>query len=275
MKFDPPTPVDYARYRALKLSLEDGLMTITLSNPGRRNAVTLRMAEELATIWDDVWADANVKVIVLTGEGGDFCSGADVSDLSELSARKPAVSYLNTVTRQARKHVVGMLDCEKPILAKVRGVAYGLGVTLALGCDMVFASDTARLCDSHVKVGLVAGDGGVLLWPPAVGIHRAKEYLMTGDPIPAKTAEQIGLVNRCLPDAELDAHVQRMAEKLMALPPHAVNYTKASLNLVLKQMTAGAFEASLAYEIYSMKMDDTAEAARAFTEKRPGRFTGN
>jgi enoyl-CoA hydratase len=140
---------------------------------------------------------------------------------------------------------------------------------------MVFASDDARFCDSHVKVGLVAGDGGVLLWPMAVGIHRAKEYLMTGDPVPAKVASEIGLINRCMPDEELDAFVQNMVEKLIALPPHAVNYTKASINQVLKQVALPAFETSLAYEIYSMKMDDVEEATNAFVEKRKSKFTGN
>jgi enoyl-CoA hydratase len=276
MKFDPPPPIDYSRYKELKLSNKDGIMTITLSNPGRRNAATPRMQDELATIWDDVWADANVKVIIFTGEGADFCSGADVSQMNEAanSASKP-VSYVHRGTRYARKHVLGIVECEKPVLAKVRGVAYGMGVNMALACDMVFASDTARFCDSHVKVGLVAGDGGVLLWPLAVGIHRAKEYLMTGEPLSAKTAEEIGLINRVIPDAELDDYVQKMAEKLAALPPHAVNYTKASLNMALKQMTMHAFETSLAYEIYTMKTDDLEEATKAFVEKRKGNFTGN
>jgi enoyl-CoA hydratase len=276
MHFDAPVPVDYSRYTALKLSLDDGIMTITLSNPGRRNAVTMRMQEELSTIWEDVWADAEVKAIILTGEGSDFCSGADVSELASIAASdaKPR-SYVNRSSRYARKHVLGPIECEKPVIAKVRGVAYGMGANMALACDMVFAADDARFCDSHVRVGLVAGDGGVLLWPMAIGIHRAKQYLMTGDPIPAKKAAEIGLINDCMPEAELDSFVRAMIEKLVALPPHAVNYTKASLNQVLKQVSLPAFETSLAYEIYTMGMDDVTEATAAFVEKRQGNFTGN
>lgn len=276
MHFDAPTPIDYSRYKGLKLSLENGVMTITLSNPGRRNAATQQMQEELAWIWDDVWADAEVKAVILTGEGSDFCSGADVAGLAEAagSAEKP-VSYLNRSTRYARKHVLGPIECEKPVIAKVRGVAYGMGVNMALACDMVFASEDARFCDSHVKVGLVAGDGGLLLWPLAIGFHRAKEYLLTGDPVPAKVAAEIGLINRCLPDDELDDFVQNMVEKLIALPPHAVNYTKASMSHMLKQLAQPAFETSLAYEIYTMQMDDMAEATQAFVERRKGNFTGN
>lgn len=276
MHFDAPVPVDYSRYTALKLSLDEGIMTITLSNPARRNAVTMRMQEELSTIWEDVWADAEVKAIILTGEGSDFCSGADVSELASIAASddKPR-SYVNRSSRYARKHVLGPIECEKPVIAKVRGVAYGMGANMALACDMVFAADDARFCDSHVKVGLVAGDGGVLLWPMAIGIHRAKQYLMTGDPIPAKKAAEIGLINDCMPEAELDGFVRSMIEKLVALPPHAVNYTKASLNQVLKQVSLPAFETSLAYEIYTMGMDDVTEATAAFVEKRKGNFTGN
>ena len=278
MKFNKPEPVDYSRYKALKLSLADnGVMTVMLSNPGRRNAVTLRMQDELATIWEDLWVDPEVKAIIFTGEGKDFCSGADVSDLADAASgsSEAEVQYVNRCTRYARKHALGPMECEKPVIAKVRGVAYGMGVNMALACDMVFASDDARFCDSHVKVGLVAGDGGVLLWPMAVGIHRAKEYLMTGDPVPAKVASEIGLINRCMPDEELDDFVQNMVEKLIALPPHAVNYTKASINQVLKQVALPAFETSLAYEVYSMKMDDVEEATSAFVEKRKGKFTGN
>jgi len=278
MKFLPPEKVDYSRYKGLKLSLDNGVMTVTLSNPGKRNAVTLEMQDELTHIWDDLWLDSEVRVIVLTGEGGDFCSGADVSALADAASGgdgKPEVHYVNRNTRYARKHALGPMECEKPVIAKVRGVAYGMGVNMALACDMVFAADDARFCDSHVKIGLVAGDGGVLLWPMAIGIHRAKEYLMTGDPVPAKVASEIGLINRCMPDEELDDFVQNMAEKLMALPPHAVCYTKMSINQVLKQVALPAFETSLAYEVYSMQMDDVEEATTAFVEKRKGNFTGN
>ena len=276
MNFGPPERLDYSRYKALKLSLNDGIMTVMLSNPARRNAVTQRMSDELATIWEDLLVDPDVKAIIFTGEGKDFCSGADIGQLiGDGSEGEKATCYVNRATRYARKHVIGILDCEKPEIAKERGEAYGMGLSMALACDMVFVSDTARLCDSHVKIGLVAGDGGVLLWPLAVGIHRAKEYLMTGEPLDGKKAEEIGLVNRCLPDDQLDQHVQSMVEKLVSLPPHAVNYTKASLNLVLKQLASTAFEASLAYEVYTMKMDDVGEATKAFAEKRKGRYTGN
>lgn len=275
MAYEQARNVDYAAYSALKITLRERILTITLSNPGRRNAVSPAMSEELARIWDDVWEDQNAAVVILTGEGDSFCSGADLSLLKDSGEASPPATVLNGTTRIARKHVMGILDCEKPVIAKLRGPAFGLGATLALACDMVFASPNARICDSHVKAGIVAGDGAVLLWPLAIGFHRAKEYLMTGDPVPAEVAERIGLINRVLPDDELDAHVQALAEKLRDLPPHAVNYTKVGMNVALKQMTQSGFEASLAYEVYSMRMQDHQEAMTAFAEKRRGKFTGN
>ncbi|MET0985963.1 MAG: enoyl-CoA hydratase-related protein [Steroidobacteraceae bacterium] len=266
--------IDYSRYKGLQLSQSDGIMTVTISNPGRKNAITPQQSDELMYIWDDVWRDPNVRVIILTGAGKDFCSGADVSALADGVLESTGPTPVHTASRAAKKHVYGILECEKPVLAKVRGVAYGLGVNLALACDMVFAAQGARFCDSHVKAGMVAGDGGVLLWPLLVGMHRAKQYLMTGEPVFADQAAEIGLINACLADQELDAHVQKMAETLRDLPPHAVNYTKMALNTALKQMTGAAFEMSLGYEIYSMGMKDFKEATTAFVEKRKGKFEG-
>ncbi|MCY4214273.1 MAG: enoyl-CoA hydratase-related protein [Gammaproteobacteria bacterium] len=270
---------DYSAYRALGLHKDQGIMTITLSNPGRRNAVTSQQSEELTRIWDDVWLDPEVSVIVLTGANQDFCSGADLASLSErVSKSEPTQSQsrspVNFVSRLAKKHLHGILDCEKPTIAKVRGVAYGVGVTIALACDLVYAAPGARFCDSHVKAGMVAGDGGVLIWPLLVGMHRAKEYLMTGEPVEAEVAERIGLINACVPDDSLDSHVLAVAERLRDLPPHAVNYTKVALNTAMKQMAGAAFEMSLGYEMYSMGMDDFREATTAFVEKRKGKFLG-
>lgn len=274
MAFEPEAVVDYSAYKALKLSLVDRIMTVTLSNPGRRNAITPAMSVELAHVWDDLWADPQVSVIILTGEGDSFCSGADLGALKDKTDDYDGPLPTNITSRVARRHVMGIIDCEKPVIAKVRGPAFGLGANLALASDMVFCAPNAKICDSHVKAGLVAGDGGALLWPLAIGFHRAKEYLLTGDPVPADVAERIGLINQVVADDALDAHVQALAEKLRDLPPHAVNYTKTGLNVALKQMTQSGFEASLAYELYSMGTQDHQEALAAFGEKRKGKFRG-
>jgi enoyl-CoA hydratase len=271
------TPVgDYSSYRALKLDLRDRVMTLTLSNPGRKNAITPAMSEELAVVWFDLWRDPDVSVIVFTGEGDAFCAGYDFNAVGdELAADDKPRELMRTMTRIARLHMSAMLDCEKPILAKVRGPAYGLGASLALASDMVFVSETARIADTHVRAGMVPGDGGVFLWPLAIGMHRAKEHLMTGDPVTGPRAEAIGLVNRCLPDAELDGHVQALAEKLRDLPPNAVGFTKTAINVAMKQMAQAGFETSVGYELFTLKTDDFREATAAFLERRKGVFTGN
>ena len=262
---------DYSRYKSLKLHKDGGVMTITLSNPGRRNATTPEMSIELANIWDDVWQDDEVAVIVIQGEGQDFCSGADTE---RLKSRDDAAGPTFNVTRRMKKHAYGLLDCEKPVVAKVRGVAYGIGLTLALASDLVYAADSARFCDPHVKLGLVAGDGGVLLWPAMGALRRAKEALLLGEALTAQEAMDIGLINRVLPDDQLDAHVDGIVSRLLEMPPHALNYTKVSLNLALKQMTGAAFEASMAYQAYALKTEDFKEATRSFVEKRKGKFQG-
>ncbi|MGL5839309.1 MAG: enoyl-CoA hydratase/isomerase family protein [Sphingorhabdus sp.] len=264
---------DYSRYEKLKLDrdTERGVLTITISNPGRKNALTPDMQDELEYIFDDAWADDDINVIVLTGEGDAFCAGADVSGLSDQAeAGRPG----RPPTRGAKRLFFSMLDCEKPIIAKVRGPAYGLGVNLALAADVVFAADTARFCDSHVKVAIAPGDGGAVLWPLLIGFARAKEYLMTGDPILAPKAEALGLINHSVPDAELDQVVDAFVDKLTKGAPLAIAYAKASVNVMLKQMMAAPFEVSLAYDLLTLKTEDHKEGVAAFAEKRAPRYQG-
>ena len=258
-------PAGYGDYEALKLAVREGVTTVTLSNPGRKNALTPRMLLELTRIWNDLAADPAVQVVILAGEGGDFCAGADLSQIGAISGGGGP---------PGRGPVDCILDCPKPTLARVRGAAYGLGANLALACDMVFVSLDARIADSHVRAGMVAGDGGVLLWPLLVGMHRAKEYLMTGEPVLGPAAAAMGLVNRCVPDDALDAEVDAMAQKLRALPPYAVSRTKMALNLANRHMTGAACETSHAWELHSFTTQDFQEATRAFVEKRPGVYTG-
>jgi len=266
-------PRGYHRYRALKLSGAGGVMTITISNPARKNALTPRLLRELDTIWDDVGADPDVRIIVLTGDGNDFCAGVDISQVESLHDARDEEEE-GRGGRPGRGGVYAVIDCQKPTLAKVRGVAYGLGANLALACDMVFVSEGARIADSHVKAGLVAGDGGVMLWPLLVGMHRAKECLMTGEPVSGRRAEEIGLVNRCLADADLDREVEAMAQRLLALPPFALNRTKIALNKAMEHMAGPAFDLSLAWEMQCFNTEDFHEATRAFLEKRKGVYTG-
>lgn len=264
--------IDPTKYEMLKITTQAGVATVALNSPRRKNAVNRRMHAELEHVWDDIDADDEIRVAVLTGEGGDFCAGIDINDLNEQNEEgrtgRPR-------TRGARRLFWNMLDCEKPIIAKVRGVAYGLGVNVALACDLVYAAEGARFCDSHVKVGIAPGDGGAALWPLLIGFHRAKELILTGDPVEARRAADLGLINYCLPEAELDGAVDAMAGKLAAGAPLAISYGKLSVNTMLKQLMAGAFETSMAYDQMTLRTRDHAEAAKAFLEKRPPNFSGS
>lgn len=263
--------LDPARYDKIKITTADGVATLSLDNPARRNALTREMHSELERVWDDIDADDDIRVAILTGEAGTFCAGTDlgVQQKSNDTGRTGRPR-----TRGARRLFWNMLDCEKPIIAKVRGFAYGLGVNLALACDLVYASETARFCDSHVKMGIAPGDGGAALWPLLIGFHRAKEYILTGEPIEGRRAAELGLINYALPDGELDAAVDAMARKLADGPPLAISYGKLSVNTMLKQLMAGAFETSLAYDQLTLYTEDHREGANAFMEKRKPRFKG-
>ena len=219
--------LDPADYKTLIIEKrEDGVTSILLNNPARKNALTREMHRELQFVWDDVDADDDIRVVVLAGVGDAFCAGTDlgIQDADNAVGRKS-----RPMTRAARRLFWNMLDCEKPIISKVRGPAYGAGVNVALGADMVIASETARFCDSHVRMGIAPGDGGAALFPFLIGFHRSKEFLMTGDPIDAPLAEKLGLINYCVPDAELDTFVDGYAIKLANGAPLAISYAKMSV----------------------------------------------
>ncbi|MFM8410549.1 MAG: enoyl-CoA hydratase-related protein, partial [Alphaproteobacteria bacterium] len=141
-------------------------------------------------------------------------------------------------------------------------------------CDVVFAAEGATIADPHVRVGLVAGDGGVAIWPLVLGPARAKQYLLTGDPLDAREAERIGLVNFVVPPAELDERATAWARKLAAGAPLAVRYTKLAVNKLVKDALNVAFDASTALELVTLRSEDHAEALAAIREKRAPRFTG-
>jgi enoyl-CoA hydratase len=156
----------------------------------------------------------------------------------------------------------------------VNGAAIGLGATLALFCDIIFAANHAKIADPHVKVGFVAGDGGAVIWPQLIGYARAKEYLLTGDALTGAQAAQIGLINHAVPAEDLDKAVDEFAQRLAAGASRAIQWTKLSVNIGLKALATSILDASIAYEALSNLTKDHQEAVNAFREKRPPRFTG-
>jgi enoyl-CoA hydratase len=230
------------------------------------------MHEELAEFFHEAAEDPACDLIVLSGAGKAFCAGGDVEWMRRMIAEPPR---FNNLSRGIRKIVYGILDCPKPIIARVNGDAFGIGASIALLCDIIVAVDTARFADPHVKVGLAAGDGGALIWPQLIGFAKAKQYLLTGDPITAIEAERSGLINFAVPAADLDTIVDRYAQRLARGAQVAIRYTKTVTNMALRQLFSSVFEAGVAYEGLSQHTADYREGVRAFLEGRHAKFSGS
>jgi enoyl-CoA hydratase len=174
----------------------------------------------------------------------------------------------------AKRIVFSLLDLEKPIICRLNGAAAGLGASIALLCDVIVASKEAVIGDPHVKVGLVAGDGGAVIWAQLIGYARAKEYLLTGRMLDAVKAAEIGLINYAVPREELDTKVAEIVAEIAANPRWAVRWTKTAINLPLKEIAHKVMDAALAYETLTNLSEDRQEAVRAFVEKRKPDFKG-
>jgi enoyl-CoA hydratase len=240
--------MDYSRYQFIEVKRQGQILCLTLNRPDRLNAITPAMHTELARIFADIRDDDAADVVTLTGAGRAFCAGAD---LKEPPMDKETV---DKIFIEARDILVNMLELDKPIISAVNGPATGLGVTLALFADIVIASDQARLGDTHVKVGLTAGDGGAVIWPLLVGVNKAKELLMTGEVITAAEALRIGLVNYVVPHDTLNEKVMEMAGQLVGGHTMAIRSTKRAVNLYVRWMLNQVFDYSCAME-YRCAMD--------------------
>lgn len=257
-------------YEQLVVTLDEaGVATVAMDRPDKLNAAGAVMHRELSLVFRELERAPEVRVIVLTGNGKAFSAGGDIEWMQEMIDDP---SIFERTIREAKEIVLSMLDCEKPIVARVNGHATGLGATLALFCDVIFMSERAKIGDPHVGIGLVAADGGAIIWPQLVGYARAKEYLMTGDLLPAREAERIGLVNHVVAPEELDAAVAAFAARLARGAQKAIRWTKATVNIGLKQLADNMLDAGLGYEAVSNLTRDHQAAVDAFREGRPPVF---
>jgi enoyl-CoA hydratase len=168
--------------------------------------------------------------------------------------------------------VFALLDLDKPVVCRMNGHAVGLGATLALLCDVIFAAENAKIGDPHVALGLVAGDGGAAIWPQRIGFGRAKEYLLTGELLTARQAEEIGLINHCVPATELDSAVDAFCERLLKGSSNAIRWTKVLINLELKRVATAVIDAGIAYEAVTVRSAEHRAGVKALIEKhKPGR----
>lgn len=252
-------------YKAIALTRKGRLLTITLNQPDTLNAVNPIMHAELAEVFVFAAMDPHSDVVVLTGAGRAFSAGGDVK---KAPAKPVDPNSIDDELRLAKRIIFAILDMEKPLICRLNGHAIGLGATLALFCDVVFAADTAKIGDPHVALGLVAGDGGAVIWPARIGFSLAKEFLLTGDLLTATRAKELGLINHCMPLAELDSTVEAFCDRLLKGATNAIRWTKALINLELKRIATAAMDAGIAYEGISVRSADHREAIKALKEGR-------
>jgi enoyl-CoA hydratase len=258
-------------FTTLKLARAGDVLTITIDHPtSALNAVDHALHRDLTALFAGLKREDEARAVVLTGRGRAFSAGGDFNWFPELRA----MERMEALRRDAKQLIWDLLDVEVPIVAAVNGHAMGLGASVALLCDTILMADTATIGDPHVRVGIVAGDGGCAIWPLAVGPARAKQYLLTGDALPAVEAERIGLVNRVVPAADLEREAMAFATRLAAGAPLAVRYTKLAVNKLVKDALNVAFDTSTALELVTFQSADHQEALAAIREKRPPRFQG-
>lgn len=253
----------YSNYETLSFSQNGAVLTVRLNRPHALNAVSATLHTELSRVFAEIAADAGVDAVVLTGEGRAFSAGGDLEWFRGIT---PA--QLDALFVEARKIILDLVELPQPIVSAVNGVAAGLGATLALFCDVIYAADNARLADPHVRIGVTAGDGGAVIWPLLVGMSRAKEYLMTGDSLTAVEAERIGLVNHVVPADELVARAQALAERLAKGSRMAIRSTKASLNKHVRDAVNLVLDTSLSLEKECFSSSFHKQAIEAFATQR-------
>ena len=261
--------MDYSKYKELKATQKDRILTITINRPDDMNAVNKQLHADFSTIFVDAEYDDDVDIVILTGAGKSFCAGGDLKWLLGVHGDPVATAYHINHDRKIQN---AMLDMEKPIIAKVNGPAVGLGCSLALFCDFVYATPRSKFADPHVSVGLVAGDGGCVMWPQLIGYARAKKYLLTGEVIPANDALDMGLITEVIDEAEIDAAVLQLAEKLRDGAKYAIRWTKTSINAGLKVIANSIIDRAAAFENVTQLMEDHKIALQAFSDKEVPRF---
>ncbi|MEQ8483148.1 MAG: enoyl-CoA hydratase/isomerase family protein [Pseudomonadales bacterium] len=257
-------------YQRIRISRRGRVLVLTLDN-GRVNAVDAQMHRELARVFLDAQDDEDSDLVILTGQGRAFCAGGDTEWFRQ---QIDDPRSFRAIAPEAKRIVTSLLELEKPLICRLNGAAAGLGATIALMSDIIVAADSAVIGDPHIKVGLVAGDGGAIIWPQLIGFARAKELLLTGDLLPAADAARMGLINYAVPADELDAKVDELAGKILGNPRWAVRWTKTVVNIPLKELAARLSDPAMAYEILSNLTEDRREAVEAFIARRPPSYGG-
>jgi enoyl-CoA hydratase len=258
-------------YQALHCDRVGDVLRVAIQHPASDlNTVDALLHGELARLFRDLKREDSARAVLLTGRGRAFSAGGNFAWFPTLDD----LEKLEHLRRDAKQMIWDLLDVELPIVAALNGHAVGLGASIALLCDVIFMAETATISDPHVRVGIVAGDGGTAIWPLVLGPARAKEFLLTGDPVPAADALRMGLVNRIVPPEVLEFEALAFATRLAAGAPLALRYTKQAVNKLVKDALNTSFDTATALEIVTFQSEDHREALAALREKRAPVFKG-
>ena len=255
----------------IRVERDGSVATVVLDNPAHKNAVTNAMWNELREAFSAIGHDDTVRVVVVTGAGDEFCSGADLAPGEGGGVARHWTRHMEQINEAA----LALHALPQPSVARIDGVAAGAGLNLALGCDLVVASERSRFSEIFTKRGLSVDFGGSWLLPRHVGLHKALELCLLADVIDAGEAERIGLVNRVVPTSELDAAVADWTDRLSALPPIALTSTKRLVHQGTQRSFSEALGAEGAAQAINFTTEDTTEAMLAFLQKRPADFKGH
>lgn len=259
-------------YTGLKFERRGGVLVAAIDNPPT-NPMTPVIHKELARLFRDVNEDRETQVLVLTGAGDAFSSGGNVKNMARRVDEGLVGDWYQGI-EEARQILYGVLNLEKPLITRINGHAMGLGATLAVSGDVSYMLEDALIADTHVRVGLVAGDGGALFWPLLMGYANARRYLLTGDTMTGREAADLGLITEAVTADQLDEKAFGMADRLASGAGRAIRGTKIAINLLLRAQLTNLVETHLALETETFHSKDHAEAAHAFVEKRKPAFTG-
>ncbi|MDP6127815.1 MAG: enoyl-CoA hydratase-related protein [Dehalococcoidales bacterium] len=253
---------------------EEGIATLTLNRPDVRNAYVPGIVEGIYQGLEQARGDSEVRVLVITGTGQAFCSGADVKSMGTNEQRPSTLRYKKGNRSRLNWLSLALQKCDKPIIAAINGVAVGGGLDLALGCDIRIASDKARFSEIYVRRGIIPAQGGVFLLPRLIGLDKACQMILTGEMIEAHEAERIGLVTKVVPHEELEHTTRDLAEKLAKSAPLAVQEAKRAIYKSLDTDLASSLEYTDSVQRDLIASDDHKEGAAAFIEKREPVFKG-
>lgn len=266
---------NYEGYDVVKIEKipEKKVAVVTLNEPDYRNPVSSKSSTEIADIFEEVEMDDEVNVVVLTGAGKCFSAGGDIREFNRILKGESPYFLLEY---KGMRPFLNILDCRKPVIGAINGDAIGAGASIALCCDVTFMAETARIADWHIRMGIVAGDGGCYYWPLYVGLNKAKELIMTGDPITGAEAERLGLVNHAVPQEEVMPKAMEFAERLASGPIQAISWIKTSMNKLAHHNIDLVAEVALARELLCfMYSEDHKEAVNAYREKRKPVYKGH